>query len=186
MVREHEILPKIISDIESEVGGSVDVRVTGQDAIDNNVSLPEVIIDWRASRLPLENGHNSHGSVNYDNSGDKTGYEHHSYWSFQADCLIRYYDEIERDKVADSVQMAFLPYESNAEAFHKDTREWQIGAAEQRPMLAVEPDWYEWGVVVEFEYLKRVDEPQDTIETVNDTVDNDETLDGVNTDLQTN
>lgn len=175
MVREDEIIPKLISDIEAEVGSGVDVRTSGHDAVDNDVDPPEVIIDWSASRLPLVNGHNSHGGATTDQNGNKTGHEHHSYWEFRADCLVRYYDEVKRDKVTHDVQMAFLPYETSPEQFHRDTRLWEVGSAESRPMLAVEPDWYQTGVLTTFEYLKRTSEDADVLDTVNvDTVDNDD------------
>lgn len=185
-MREDEILPKIVSDIEAEVASDVEVYTSGHDAVDAKVDPPEVVIDWQATRLPNAGGHTARQAYTTDANGDKNKYEHHSYWEFRADCLIRYEDEIKRDKIAHNIQMAFLPYEGDATKFNADTREWEIGSTEPRPMLSVEPDWYENGIVVSFEYIKRTTEDADIIGTVNTNYNNDETIDSVSTDIKTN
>jgi len=189
MVQEHEFIPDIIADIENVVATDVEVYTDGHDAVETKVDPPEVVIDWRATRLQYDGGHTSRQAHTTDGNGNKDKYEHHSYWEFRGDCLIRYYDEIKRDKIAHDIQMAFLPYEGDATNFHRDTRDWDIGATEPRPMLSVEPDWYTAGVVVSFEYLKRTTEDADVIDTVNvEDIENDpdgDTIDSVSTDTQT-
>lgn len=182
-MREDEILAKLIDILDTETANDVSVQTAGLDAVDNDAALPAIIIDWRATRIPDAPGHNSRGGVTTDNNGDKDGHEHHSYWSFEADCLLRYQDEVERDKVAHNIQQAFMPYETSPENFNKDTTEWEIGSSGPRNNSVVEPDWYQSGVLITFDYVKRSTEDADVIDTVNTTYDVDENIDAVDTTL---
>lgn len=186
MVQEDVIIDKLLTEIESVVASGVDVRLTGHDARDEDADPPEVILDWRASRLPNENGHNSHGGIIKDNNGYNDKQEHHAYFEFEAEATIRYYDEVDKDQVTDSIQMAFVPYESDAEKFDRDTREWEVAGPEPRTMMTIEPDWFESAVMITFEYVKRTTVDEDTITTVNDTVSGDDTIESVSTDVKTN
>lgn len=174
-MREDAIVVQLKTEIENATASGVDVRTTGGD---QDVDPPEVIIDWDSTRLSDENGHNSFGGYLTDASGNKTGIEHHSYWRFEADCRIRSYEELERDQMLDSVQMAFLPYEKSSEDFDSDTAEWEVGNGGPRENPIIENDWYESGVLVGFKYLKRADETgRDYIDTIQKNVDVDESLD---------
>lgn len=181
-MRERDIIPQLIDEIDAATASDVGVRTTGGD---QDVDVPEVLVDWNATRMLNENGHNSKGGYATDGIGNKTGIEHHTYWSMEADCIARSYDESERDTVLHEIQSAFIPYEKDAEAFHRDTREWEIGNSGPRSNPVVEPDWYEAGVLLRFEYVKRVEETgKDTIQTIDTSVEADESLEDTST--QTN
>lgn len=171
-MREYEIIPQLKSDIESVTGNEVDVRTTGGD---QDVDPPEVIIDWSATRLPNENGHNSFGEYITDDNGNHVGIEYHGYWRMEVDFRLRYYDEFTRDEVLDAVQMAFLPYEKDADAFNEDTARWEVGSAGPRENSVLEMDWYSAGVPVSFVYLKRSEnDNMDYIESIEDSVHSEE------------
>jgi hypothetical protein len=179
-MREDEILAQVKTDIESLTDSDVDVRLHGGD---QDASPPEVIIQWNTSRLQNENGHHSRGGYLTDDVGNKTGEEHHVYFRMEIDCLIRYYDEVEKDKVADAIQMGFLPYEKHSSAFDEDTTEWRIGDTSPRSNVVIDPDWYESGIVLSFKYVKRTEDTSspdvsDYIEEIEIDVDNDEDLEG--------
>jgi hypothetical protein len=180
-MREDEIVAQLIDEIDAITPINVGVRTSGGD---QNVSPPEVILNWNTDRLPAGNGHSPFGGYVYDDSGNKVGIEYHTYWRFEADIQLRYYSEGARDSNMDTIQMHFVPYEANAEDFAKDTRAWEVGATGPRSQPVREPDWYSVGVLVTFEFLKREEVTGQTrLQEINTDVEIDETLQ--NTSSQT-
>lgn len=167
-MREDQIIAKIRSELNSQTASDVDVRTAGGD---QDVDPPEIIIEWTSRRLPNRAGHLPIVGNTTDASGNKTGYEYHLYSEMEINCTIRSYDEVERDKMLDSLQSYFLPFEEDSSKFHKDTGEWEVGGESPRGNPVIEPDWYEIGLMLSFEYVKRVTESEDTIEAVNKTVE---------------
>lgn len=167
-MKEHEIIPQLRNEIMAATASDVQVRTVGGD---QDVDVPEIIIDWSASRVNDANGHNSFGDYLTDSNGNHIGIEHHTYWEMQADLIARHHSENARDEQLHSVQSAFIPYESNPKAFHEDTRSWEVGSTGPRENAVLEPDWYEAGVLISFEYLKRSDETgKNYIETIDESI----------------
>lgn len=154
-MNEADIVDQLIAEVDAAVPSDVDVRTVGGDP---DVDPPEAIIRWSASRLPGANGHRSIGGYITDQSGNKTGIEHHTYWTMEADCTVRHLKEKSAETLLHDIQSAFVPYESSPGGFDPDTREWDVGAGEPRNNPVIEPDWYETGVLLTFEYVKRADE----------------------------
>jgi hypothetical protein len=174
-MREDDIVASLIDEVETATPSGINVRTSGGD---QNVDPPEVILDWNTDRLSDENGHKAFGGYVYDSNDNKIGVQFHSYWRFEADFQLRYYDEVVRDETMDTIQMHFLPYEDTPDAFNTDTREWEVGATGPRNDPVREPDWYSVGVMVMFEFLKRTDVTSgyDTIDTIQRDVSVDESL----------
>lgn len=163
-MEEHVILGNIISTLDNITASDVDVRTRGGD---QNVAPPEIVVSWTQSRIENAPGHRQTGGYTTTQSGTKTGVEWHSYWRMNLDLELRFYDEIERDKAAHRIQMEFLPYENDASRFSDDTMQWEVGEAQPRSNDIAEPDWYEAGVMLRFNYLKRTsDSGRDTIEEI--------------------
>lgn len=173
-MNEEEIAAQLVSEIDDATDSDVNVMTIGDD---DKVTPPDVVIDWTTTRVSGANGHKSIGGYITDGDGNKTGIEHHTYWSFEADCIARSYSEQARDEYLRSIQDAFIPYEESPAAFHVDTREWEVGTSGLRENSFIEPDWYEAGILVSFQYLRRTDETgRDTLEQVDDTVEVDDSL----------
>lgn len=181
-MREDQIIAQMRDELIAATPSQVDVRTDGGDAAPQP---PEVIIDWSTGRLNNENGHRAFAETLYDDSGTATGKEHHSYFRMEADLVVRYYDEVTRDLVIDDIQMAFLPYESDATKFNSDTAEWEVGGGRRQTNSLVEHDWHEGGVLIQFKYVKRTQETGgDTIEDINVTVSVDESLEETTTETK--
>lgn len=167
-MKEVDAVEQVLNEVDAATSSNVDVRTIGGD---QDVSLPEMIIDWNTTRMPGENGHNSLGGYITDAQGNRVGIEHHTYWTIEFDITARFYSEEGRDEALNTVRSAFVPYEKNAKLFDRDTREWEIGASEPRNTPVIEPDWYESGILVSFEYVARADETgKDYIETITNDV----------------
>lgn len=153
-MNEQDIIQTFLSHLDSLLPPGIRARTDGGD---ENSQPPYVIVNWRTARLDNENGTNPFADFTRDPvSGDATGREFHQYNEFTADCVVRAYNEGERDTLLDAIDTAFLPYEHDSSLFHEDTAEWTIGGSEPRSNPVVEPDWYEGGKVVRFKYVKRV------------------------------
>lgn len=175
-----DIVAQLVSEIDAATASDVDVRTIGGD---DDVTPPDIILDWTVSRIPDANGHTPHGGYIEDGSGNKTGVEHHTYWSFEADCTARSYNEQARDQFLRDIQDAFVVYEGSPAEFDRDTRSWEIGSSGPRENSVIEPDWYEAGILIGFEYMRRTDETgRDHIETVNDSVEVNESLEATTTE----
>lgn len=173
-MREDAIVAEMIDEIDAITPIEVGVRTSGGD---QNVAPPEVIINWNTDRLTDANGHRAFGGYVFNSNGDRIGVEYHTYWQFTADIQLRHYKEGERDQQMHDIQMHFVPYEDNPNAFNSDTREWEVGATGPRNQPVREPDWYSVGVLVTFEFLKREQTTgQDVIDTIEQDVAVDETL----------
>lgn len=173
-MREDDIVAKIIDEVDAITNNDVQVRTGGGD---QNVDPPEVILRWDTDRLPDANGHRSFGGYLYDSNENKIGVEYHTYWSFNCDFQLRYYSEAQRDITMDNIQMHFVPYEDNPDRFDPDTRSWEVGVTGPRNNPIREPDWYSVGATVRFEFLKRKQVTgEDTIDSIDRTVEVDETL----------
>lgn len=168
-MNEQDIITQFLSDLTYSLPPNVEARTDGGD---ENTNPPYVIVRWRSERLRGENGTNPFAGVTRDPvAGNATGRELHQYFEFVADCVVRTYDESERDVLLDAVDDSFLPYEYDSELFHPDTAEWRVGGAEPRSNPAVEPDWYEGGKVVRFKYVKRVTQTTDTLGATQHNID---------------
>jgi len=151
-MKKKTVIQDLLAFVAQEVGSGVNVRTTGGD---QDADPPEVILDYRESRISNANGHSPHVDDIEDENGYKVAKEYHSYWAAEADFQLRYYSEMKRDEMTDSVQAAFLPLEDNSDLFHEDTREWEVGSSGPRENSVIEPDWYSQGILVEFEYVKK-------------------------------
>lgn len=179
-MREDEILAQLVTELEGATPSGTDVRTTGGD---QDAGPGEVVLDWDTTRLPQANGHSSFAGYVTNNSGDIIGIEHHLYFRMEVDCRVRQDSELDRDTVVHDVHTALAPYERDATAFDPDTREWEIASSGPRETNVIEPDWYEGGVLVRFEYVKRAEQTSglpDTIQDIQTTVEPDESLEGAN------
>ena len=167
-MNEQEIITQLLDDLDAALPAGVGARTDGGD---EDGRPPYMIVRWRASRLPDENGANPFADFTRDSGGAATGREFHQYFEFTADCIVRSYDEGERDSLLDTVDAAFLPYEYDSDLFHEDTAEWRVGGAEPRSNPVVEPDWYEGGKVVRFKFVKRVTKAAQSLDTAQQNID---------------
>jgi hypothetical protein len=167
-VNEQEVTQQFLTHLNDALPSGVSARTDGGD---EESTPPYVILRWRASRIPDENGANPFADYTRDLDGNATGREFHQYFEYVADCVVRSYDEDERDSLLDAIDSAFLPYEYDSAMFHADTGEWRIGGAEPRANPVVEPDWYEGGKVIRFKYLKRVTQAADTLTSTQQNID---------------
>ncbi|NUC72544.1 hypothetical protein HTZ84_09520 [Haloterrigena sp. SYSU A558-1] len=167
-MNEQEVIQQFLSDLNAALPADVGARTDGGD---ENSKPPYVIVRWRSSRLQDENGANPFADFIRDSDGTATGREFHQYNEFVADCVVRSYEESERDSLLGAIDDAFLPYEYDSDLFHADTAEWRVGGAEPRSNPVVEPDWYEGGKVIRFKYLKRVTRDADSLGTAQQNID---------------
>lgn len=181
-MKEKNIIQQVIAEIDNITESNVGVRTIGGD---QDVNPPEVIIDWNADRQAGRNGHHPRGGFITDAQGDEIGYELHLYWRANVECLARSYSETEANDILNTVQDHFSVYEYNSDFFDSDTAMWSIGDLGPRANAVVEPDWYELGVPLRFEYLRRVARTTDydTLETIQKeiTEDSDTLVDGETT-----
>jgi hypothetical protein len=122
-------------------------------------------MDWNAVRIN-ENGAGPLGGLVRDGNGNVTGRELHRYYRMDLDVTVRTYDEGNRDVWLSDVADHFLVYEDDADLFHEDTFEWEVGDAEPRSNPAVEPDWYESGTMIRFKYVSRWVRQAETLTSV--------------------
>lgn len=163
-MKEQEIIFKAVSDLEAALPAEYTVRTPGGDA---GASPPLCLLGWDSIRLS-ENGANPLGDVLRDESGAATGREFHRYHLMELDVTIRTYDESDRDTLLSDVADAFLPYEYDANGFHEDTTEWEVGNPSPRSNPVVEPDWYEGGLTIRFKYVSRVEQNVEPLSSVED------------------
>ena len=161
-MKEQTIVQQVLTDLNAALPSSVSARTGGGDS---GAGPPLCILNWDSTRL-RENGANPFGKNIYDSNGNATGRELHRYHRMELDVVIRAYDESDRDVWLSDVADYFLPYEYDASDFHEDTTEWEVGDAEPRSNPAVEPDWYESGVVIRFKYVSRVEQDADALTSV--------------------
>lgn len=166
-MNEQEIIQKAITELNSALPGYVAVRTGGGDS---GAGPPLCILNWDSTRLN-ENGQNSLGRIVRDSAGDAIGREFHQYRRMELDVVIRAYDEGDRDTWLSDVAEYFLPYEYDADLFHSDTTEWEVGDAEPRSNPVVEPDWYEGGLVIRFRYVSRAVRFYDALTSVQESVE---------------
>ncbi|SEL17655.1 hypothetical protein [Haloferax larsenii] len=159
-MNEQDAIQQILSELDAALPAEVGVRTAGGDM---EATPPYVVVRWRSDRLSDENGANPFADFTRNGSGDATGREFHQYFEFTADCVVRTYDEGDRDTYLDLIDDAFLPYEYDSSAFNPDTADWRVGGSEPRSNPVVEPDWYEGGKVLKFKYVKRVSQSADTL-----------------------
>lgn len=174
-MKEYDIISQMINELDAATAADVDVKTIGDD---KDIDPPEVILDWDKRRLSDYNGHNSFGAYIKNNSDENIGIEHHAYFRMEVECIARSYDEFERDDLADTVEMAFIPYEKDATKFHRDTGEWDIEGTRPRENPVFEPEWFDSGVLVSFLFVKRMDDKNvpDPIRTIQQDVTVDESL----------
>lgn len=166
-MNEQAAIQKVLADLGTALPAEVGVRTAGGDEA---AKPPYVVVRWRSARLPDENGANPFADVTRDGSGEADGREFHQYFEFTADCVVRVYDEGDRDVYLDLIDEAFLPYEYDSSAFHADTAEWRVGGSEPRSNPIVEPDWYEGGKILRFRYVKRVTQGADALTSTTKTI----------------
>lgn len=181
-MREDSIIEKVRDILLNSLPSSVDVRTDGGDSAPQP---PEVILGWSNFRLNEEQGHTAYAETLYNDSDVAMSKEYHMYFRMEVDCTIRYFDAITRDIMIDKIQSAFLPFESDSDAFHRDTAEWEVGGGRRNTNTFVENDWYEGGVLLSFKYVKRTQEPGgDTIEAINVDVEPDESIEDSSSEIQ--
>lgn len=182
-MKEEDIIAQLIDEIDAATASNVGVRTDGGDA---DIDPPEVIIDFSSSRIDGVTGHTNLGGFTWSGS-DKTGWEFHQYYLATADCIARDTDEGGVHGLLNTIQDAFSPYEYNSDWFHADTREWAIGDVAPRDNPVMEPDWFQYGVPIQFEYVRKVTKSADTLDTVNTTVDEEsDTLEDGDKIIETN
>jgi len=183
-MREDDIIAQIITEVRAATPDGVDVRTDGGDG---NIEPPEVIVSFSNTRLSDENGHKAFAKVIRNDSGDATGREHHMYFRAEVELFIRYYSEVTRDQVIADIHSAFLPYESDSSSFNTDTTEWEVGGGNRSHNSFVEQDWYEGSAILSFKYVKRAEDTGgDVIETINVTVEPDESLEETTSETKIN
>lgn len=181
-MNETDIIGQFVTELDSITPSEFDVRTRGGE---QNADPPEVIINWQTNRVINANGHNSFGEVLTDSNGNYTGVEHHAYFEMVVDITVRSTDEVERDTVIDTIHENYIPYETNASSFDRDTRLWRVGTVNTNQTQFVEPDWYDAGLIVRFEFMKRADETgKDHIADIPQDVENDESLDTTTTETK--
>lgn len=181
-MEEEDIVAQIIEQLEETVDLDVDVRTTGGD---RNVAPPEVILDYESNSVPNYMGHTSFAGYVTNDSGEKIGVVHHDWYQFSCECRVRYLDDLTRDRVINDIQKAFYPYLRTPESFDSDTTEWDINVVGQRQNMMVESDWYEASAVVEFYYVKAIEQVgMDALETINSDVEVNESLEGTSTEIK--
>lgn len=167
---------QVIQDFRDELllalPASVTIRTVGGDG---SAKPPVCLLDWTKRRIG-ENGANPYAGTERDSNGDATGRELHRYYQMEMDVTVRTYDEAKRDTWLSDVEDHFLPMEYDADAFHPDSFEWEVGDGEPRNNPAVEPDWYESGLMVRFKIVSRVTQPDDALGSVQEGVYVDESL----------
>jgi len=182
-MREDKIIGQIVDEVRSATPGDVDVRTVGGD---QSPRPPEVVVDFSNFRLDGENGHRALAAVIRSDNGNATGREHHMYFRAEVEMLVRYYGEVLRDQIIADIHSAFLPYESDSSGFDTDTTEWNIHGGTRGHNSLVEKDWYEGNVTLSFKYVKRAQETGgDIIETINTTVEPDESLEETTSETKT-
>lgn len=168
-MKEQDIVQLALGELQAALPDSVTTRTEGGD---ESSSPPLAILSWDSSRIQV-NGANPYAETVTDESGDDIGEELHRYHTMTLDIMVRAYDEGQRDRWLSDVADHFLPFEYRAQDFNSDTFEWEVGNAEPRNNPVVEPDWYESGVVVRFNYVSRVTQEHDTLTAVDETVSGD-------------
>ena len=161
-MKEQEIVQQTLAELNTALPASVSARTSGGDA---GAGPPLCILDWNAVRL-RENGAGPLGDLVRDGDGNVTGRELHRYYRMDLDVTVRTYDEGKRDVWLSDVADYFLAYEDNSALFHTDTFEWEVGDAEPRSNPAVEPDWYESGMMIRFKYVSRSVRDADALTSV--------------------
>jgi hypothetical protein len=159
---EDEIVAQLVTELNSATGPNVDVRTAGGD---QNVEPPEVILRWDSSRVANMPGHRPVAAHT------ETGYESHLYFNMDVDCLVRDYDESAVYETLNDLHLYFVPFEREASNFDEDTYEWEVGTSSPRDNPVVEPDWYEVGFIVEFGFVKKTNEGEDTIDSAGDEIE---------------
>lgn len=169
-MKEQEIIFKSVSTLRSMLPAGIGVRTRGGD---QSGKPPVCILDWDSTRLG-ENGSNPYAGLIRDPVTDKAvGRELHRYHRMELDIEIRTYDESDRDILLSDVADAFLPYEYDASGFHDDTFEWEVGNPTPRSNPVVEPDWYSGGLTVQFKYVGRVEQNDESLTSIEQSINTD-------------
>jgi hypothetical protein len=159
-MHEVDILTELVDKVQAATPSDVDVRLEGGD---QDVNIPEAILSWSAEREPDYAGHRPQTDILRDQQGNAVGIEDHMYFTMSVEVLLRFYDEIQKDQVANDIHFAFAPYERAPDMFDADTFGWQVGNVEPRGNPVMEPDWYVSAVRMTFGYIKRKEAPPETV-----------------------
>lgn len=151
-MREQDIIFKVVGLLESEFPG-FNVHTIGREG---EVEIPAITIEWSTNRLPQYQGTNPIAGYETDADGSVTGVILQRYHSMELNIEVKSYDESERDNTLSDIQDLFLPYEWDADRFHEDTTEWQVGSIRPRNNPVIEPDWYQAGILVQFHFMDEV------------------------------
>lgn len=165
-MKEQEIVQQSLFELAAALPDAVSVRTAGGDG---DSSPPACILSWDSSRISV-NGANPFGGILTDTTGDAIGEELHRYHRMKLDVTMRTYDEGLRDRWLSDVADHFLGFEYRAQDFDSDSFEWEVGDAEPRNNPVVEPDWYEGGLTIRFNYVSRIDRLADTLTSVQESV----------------
>lgn len=179
-MKDHEAIEEIIKIVRASTPASVDVKIR---AGDGSPKVPTAIIDWSTYRMGNEHGHRSFAGKVYDDNDNLLGEEFHGYFNMEVTMTLRFYDPVVRDKVYHDLQMGFLPYEGNSDAFNEDATELTIDGGTVSANSIVERDWHEASLSVSFKYVKRTQDVSgyDVIEEIDVDVEaNDSIDDGYN------
>lgn len=158
------VVQGLVGEVAAALPSSVAVRSAGGDGAGGP---PVAIIEWNAHRLDV-NGANPYAGVERDQSGTATARELHRYYRLEGVVVVRAQSEADRDTWLDDLGDRFVLYEDDADGFHADTFEWEVGDASPRSVQVVEPDWYEGELELTFRFVKRTTDSADALGTISD------------------
>jgi len=167
-MKEQDIIFKVIDILETNFS-DFDVQTEGGGG---DASLPAINVSWSSQRRPDIGGHDILSGYTRDSGGNVTQVHLNHYYQIEIDFEVQSYDEGLRDNTLNDIQAKFIEYEWKPDDFHQDTFEWVVGEVSPRNNPVIEPDWYEAGLVVTFNFVKEVVKDADGMEAITESVEN--------------
>lgn len=168
-MKESKIIDLLRQKLESISPTGTTVRTKGG-SDDISDDLPAIIMDWDTDEIST--GHIPFSEYTTNDSGEQTGKILVKTFEAEFNLIVKSQSESEKDDMCDSIQMGILPYEEESDLFHVDTSAWNAGGINSRSLQAVEPNWYEGYVPVEFQFVKMTTTSGETITGTDVTINN--------------
>lgn len=135
----------------------------------DQIDPPEAIIDVssrfneldtpRPTRIPIEG-----------EDGVVVELERQEYYNAEVSITLRSENESSLDQYISMLSSEFTKIQDNPDRFHEDTMQWGGITVNPSVNIGFTPQWYENEVILTFTYVRRITEPVDAIEEIDDTV----------------
>lgn len=132
------------------------------------IEVPSVEVTVNSDTRTAGGGHQSYAGETVDAQGVATGLIKHFYHRLTLEVRVRSKDEKEADDELYAICSHFEAHEDTPHVLDADLHRVAVDSQQGGPLMFVEPSWTEVARLVEIEYVDRVTESGEPIESVSE------------------